>query len=63
MNIEWLNSKEKYDSEPLTEVDIFKMKNKLNDVEFQFLHLLKRLGRRTLGEITFPNGEVKNIVK
>lgn len=49
------------DRTPLTNVDIFKMKNKLTDAQFSFLFILKRLGRPTLGDIRFPNNEIKNI--
>ena len=51
------------DTDPLTAVDKFKLKNKITDAEYQFLMLLKKLGQPTLGSIRFPSGEVKDIVK
>ena len=51
------------DSDPLTEVDLFKLKNKLSDAEFDYLMLRKKIGKQTLGNIPMPNGEIKNIVK
>lgn len=51
------------DSEPLTAVDLFKLKNKLSEAEFDYLMILKRIGRKTLGDVRMPNGEIKQINK
>ena len=51
------------DTDPLTASDKFKLKNKITDAEYQYLMLLKKLGKPTLGSVRFPSGEVKEIAK
>jgi len=51
------------DTDPITAVDKFKLKNKITDAEYQYLMLLKKLGHPTLGSVRFPSGVVKVITK
>lgn len=41
----------------------FIIRNKLSDAEFSHLMLMKHLGKKTLGEVKMPNGNIKKIVK
>ena len=54
---------DKSKQEKLTEVELFKLKNNLTDANFAYLHLLKSLGKPTLGPVKMPNNEIKIIKK
>ena len=48
---------------PLTEVDLFKIKNGLSDAEYEHILLRRSIGQNPTGEIKFPNGTTKIIEK
>ena len=51
------------DSDPLTEQELFKIKNKLSQAELEYILLRNSIGQNPLGEIKFPNGTIKTIKK
>ena len=47
----------------VSEIELFKIKNKLSDAEYEHLLLKKAIGENPLGWVKFPNNEKKFISK
>lgn len=58
-----LKGKIRIDGSPLTEVELFKMNNKLSQAEYEHILLRNSIGKSPVGEIKFPNGKTKIIEK